>query len=285
MLSLDIQEKHWPRLKTILEPFLSDGNILDAQKITLAEIEIIARDGFLWNWDVGSQIWTEGRSTREKLVKLIYFEPVLQHRLELYVAFIGYLEKSFLTGLTQTLLLAPSTDGDQKYIESDESIELIAQFSSWINSRLSKLKTSIFGKDITQKSKYSNKINVLTLTEEFMTYIRKYPALLHYIMQIDVEQDLDSIIDITGDPNVAILLYLLEGREKHNCNLRQDLSVLLKDGDGLVDYLVNPELTIVDAANIIDQSEAGEFKSRVSKNCRDMLKLYLRYSLQCHKHN
>ena len=55
------------------------------------------------------------------------------------------------------------------------------------------------------------------------------------------------------------------------------------DGDGLVDFIVHPDVGIVEAAKLIDQSEAGEFKSRVSKNCRDILKLYLVHSLQKHE--
>ena len=55
-------------------------------------------------------------------------------------------------------------------------------------------------------------------------------------------------------------------------------------GDGLVDFIVHPDVGIIEAAKLIDQSEAGEYKTRVSKNCREMLKLYLVFKLQEHKH-
>ena len=61
------------------------------------------------------------------------------------------------------------------------------------------------------------------------------------------------------------------------------LIMYFPDGDGLVDFIVHPDVGIVEAAKLIDQSEAGEFKSRVSKNCRDILKLYLVHSLQKHE--
>ena len=54
-------------------------------------------------------------------------------------------------------------------------------------------------------------------------------------------------------------------------------------GDGLVDFIVHPDIGIIEAAKLIDQSEAGEFKTRVSKNCRDILKLYIVYRLQKYK--
>ena len=145
--------------------------------------------------------------------------------------------------------------------------------------------------------------------------IRKYPALFHYIIHLDLEKDLNEIIKVTNHQDVALLINLIDNRADHSFQLRQDLYNLLKgktfkgrdvssknlrtinvsknfslkyskfilDGDGLVDFIVHPDVGIVEAAKLIDQSEAGEFKSRVSKNCRDILKLYLVYSLQKHK--
>lgn len=99
-LSLDVQEKQWPHLEEVLMPFTSDGNISDAKNIKLEQIEMISRNGFLWNTD----LWNvQGRSTRDKLRALLYYQPVLQHRIELYVGLIDYLQRSFLTGVQNEL--------------------------------------------------------------------------------------------------------------------------------------------------------------------------------------
>ena len=103
-LSLDVQEKQWPHLEEVLMPFTSDGNISDAKNIKLEKIEMISRNGFLWNTDVSLlSFLTQGRSTRDKLVALLYYQPVLQHRIELYVGLIDYLQRSFLTGVQKEL--------------------------------------------------------------------------------------------------------------------------------------------------------------------------------------
>ena len=103
-LSLDVQEKQWPHLEEVLVPFTSDGNISDAKNIKLEKIEMISRNGFLWNTDVSLlSFLTQGRSTRDKLVALLYYQPVLQHRIELYVGLIDYLQRSFLTGVQKEL--------------------------------------------------------------------------------------------------------------------------------------------------------------------------------------
>ena len=103
-LSLDVQEKQWPHLEEVLIPFTSDGNISDAKNIKLEKIEMISRNGFLWNTDVSLlSFLTQGRSTRDKLVALLYYQPVLQHRIELYVGLIDYLQRSFLTGVQKEL--------------------------------------------------------------------------------------------------------------------------------------------------------------------------------------
>ena len=99
-LSLDVQEKQWPYLEEVLMPFTSDGNISDAKNIKLEQIEMISRNGFLWNTDVWN---VEGRSTRDKLRALLYYQPMLQHRIELYVGLIDYLQRSFLTGVQNEL--------------------------------------------------------------------------------------------------------------------------------------------------------------------------------------
>jgi len=97
---LDVQEKQWPHLETVLMPFTSDGNISDAKNIKLEQIEMISRNGFLWNTDVWN---VQGRSTRDKLRELLCNQPVLQHRIELYVGLIDYLQRSFLTGVQKEL--------------------------------------------------------------------------------------------------------------------------------------------------------------------------------------
>ena len=103
-LSLDVQEKQWPHLEEVLIPFTSDGNISDAKNIKLEKIEMISRNGFLWNTDVSLlSFLTQGRSTRDKLLALLYYQPVLQHRIELYVGLIDYLQRSFLTGVQKEL--------------------------------------------------------------------------------------------------------------------------------------------------------------------------------------
>ena len=64
--------------------------------------------------------------------------------------------------------------------------------------------------------------------------IRKYPALFHYIINLDLEKDLNeiqNIIDITkvtDNQNVALLIHLIENRANHSFQLRQDLYNLLK---------------------------------------------------------
>ena len=90
-LSLDVQEKQWPHLEEVLMPFTSDGNISDAKNIKLEQIEMISRNGFLWNTDVWN---VQGRSTRDKLRALLYYQPVLQHRIELYVGCLLYTSPS-----------------------------------------------------------------------------------------------------------------------------------------------------------------------------------------------
>ena len=45
----------------------------------------------------------QGRSTRDKLRELLCNQPVLQHRIELYVGLIDYLQRSFLTGVQKEL--------------------------------------------------------------------------------------------------------------------------------------------------------------------------------------
>ena len=56
--------------------------------------------------------------------------------------------------------------------------------------------------------------------------------------------------------------------------------LIISGGDGLVDYIVHPDIGINEAAKLIDQSEAGEYKTRVSNNCRKIFKLYIVYKLQ-----
>ena len=58
--------------------------------------------------------------------------------------------------------------------------------------------------------------------------IRKYPALFHYIINVDLEKDLNNIIKITKHQDVALLINLIENRANHNFQLRQDLYNLLK---------------------------------------------------------
>ena len=58
--------------------------------------------------------------------------------------------------------------------------------------------------------------------------IRKYPALFHYIINVDLEKDLNEIIKITKHQDVALLINLIENRANHNFQLRQDLYNLLK---------------------------------------------------------
>ena len=58
--------------------------------------------------------------------------------------------------------------------------------------------------------------------------IRKYPALFHYIINLDLEKDLNDITKVTNNQNVALLIHLIENRANHNFQLRQDLYNLLK---------------------------------------------------------
>ena len=101
-LSLKIQEKEWQHLEPVLKPFTSDGNISDVKNIKLEHIELISRNGFLWNTDF-PWWFGNGETTKDKLTVLLYKEPVLQHRIELFVGLVEYFQKSFLTGVENEL--------------------------------------------------------------------------------------------------------------------------------------------------------------------------------------
>ena len=58
--------------------------------------------------------------------------------------------------------------------------------------------------------------------------IRKYPALFHYIIHLDLENDLNEIIKVTSHQDVALLINLIDNRANHSFQLRQDLYNLLK---------------------------------------------------------
>ena len=58
--------------------------------------------------------------------------------------------------------------------------------------------------------------------------IRKYPALFHYIIHLDLEKDLNEIIKVTNHQDVALLINLIDNRADHSFQLRQDLYNLLK---------------------------------------------------------
>jgi len=282
-LSLDVQEKQWPLLEEVLVPFTSDGNISDAKNIKLEQIEMISRNGFLWNTD----LWNvQGRSTRDKLRKLLYYNPVLQHRIELYVGLIDYLQRSFLTGVQNELRMISERLGEteERKVEDESKINLwYLQVTSKINEKKQEIKKLFMGDTVGSINQVKPQMNTIVVVNNFMMLIRKYPALFHYIIHLDLENDLNEIIKVTNHQDVALLIDIIDNRAHHSFELRQDLYNLLKDGDGLVDFIVHPDVGIVEAAKLIDQSEAGEFKSRVSKNCRDILKLYLVYSLQKHK--
>merc|ERR1711953_307736 len=282
-LSLDVQEKQWPHLEEVLMPFTSDGNISDAKNIKLEQIEMISRNGFLWNTD----LWNvQGRSTRDKLRALLYYQPVLQHRIELYVGLIDYLQRSFLTGVQNELRIISERLGEteEKKVEDESQINLwYLQIMSTINEKTEKIKKLFLGETKGSINQVKPKMNTIVIVNDFMILIRKYPALFHYIIHLDLENDLNEITKVTNHQDVALLINIIDNRANHSFQLRQDLYNLLKDGDGLVDFIVHPDVGIVEAAKLIDQSEAGEFKSRVSKNCRDILKLYLVHSLQKHE--
>ena len=99
---MKIQEKEWYRLEPVLKPFISDGHISDVKNITLEDIELISRNGFLWNTDI-PWWFGDGKSTKDKLGILLYKEPQLQHRIELFVGLVEYFEKTFLTGAEKEL--------------------------------------------------------------------------------------------------------------------------------------------------------------------------------------
>ena len=58
--------------------------------------------------------------------------------------------------------------------------------------------------------------------------IRKYPALFHYIIHLDLENDLNEIIKVTNHQDVALLINIIDTRANHSFELRQDLYNLLK---------------------------------------------------------
>merc|ERR1712131_367797 len=283
-LSLKIQEKEWYRLEPVLKPFTSDGHISDVKNITLEDIELISRNGFLWNTDI-PWWFGDGKSTKDELGILLYKEPQLQHRIELFVGLVEYFEKTFLTGAEKELrIISERMTGDQDATDeiSDDQIQVNLwklQLEIAIKNKIEKIKNPFQGvrdtRSIEKPKMWTSKV-----VTEFMMLIRKYPALFHYIINVNLEKDLNEIIKITKHQDVALLINLIENRANHNFQLRQDLYNLLKGGDGLVDFIVHPDIGIIEAAKLIDQSEAGEYKTRVSNNCRKIFKLYIVYKLQ-----
>ena len=58
--------------------------------------------------------------------------------------------------------------------------------------------------------------------------IRKYPALFHYIIHLDLENDLNEITKVTNHQYLALLINIIDNRANHSFQLRQDLYNLLK---------------------------------------------------------
>ena len=58
--------------------------------------------------------------------------------------------------------------------------------------------------------------------------IRKYPALFHYIIHLDLENDLNEITKVTNHQHLALLINIIDNRANHSFQLRQDLYNLLK---------------------------------------------------------
>lgn len=279
----EIQARHWPKLEQLFRPFYLDVPQGEIRDITISQVEDLARDGFLWNSELGCD-------PHAKLLLMLYCEPNVSRKVRLYNELVQHLEHGFLTATSKRVRQFSEISGTEENkmktrMDNDPIISFFESFRLYV----SKFWENILGKQVFfQKQSHEmaewsifdreSKRSIGRHAWEFILNIRKYPGLLHYTLTLD-PYILEELNHISQEINHAFLLSLIIERENLTQTVRSELYFLLKDGHGLVDYLTNPELDISDAIKILDENEVGEFKTQVTQNCRNVLKLYLEWEL------